>query len=100
MRRLGSRAGLILAVIAFAVVALAATAAARTTSSKASADRHRLGVRLARAPMAPFDGPALAAAQLRVEQVNARGGVGGRPLADPDVRHAGRQACDRRRRAR
>src|SRR6266481_5899975 len=30
--------------------------------------------------MAPFDGPALAAAQLRVKQVNARGGVGGRPL--------------------
>ena len=30
--------------------------------------------------MAPFDGPALAAAQLRVKQVNARGGVQGRPL--------------------
>ena len=30
--------------------------------------------------MAPFDGPALAAAQVRVKQINARGGVGGRPL--------------------
>lgn len=30
--------------------------------------------------MAPFDGPALAAAQIRVGQVNARGGVKGRPL--------------------
>ena len=30
--------------------------------------------------MAPFDGPALAAAQLRVKQWNAKGGVGGRPL--------------------
>ena len=30
--------------------------------------------------MAPFDGPALAAAQQRVKQWNAKGGVGGRPL--------------------
>jgi branched-chain amino acid transport system substrate-binding protein len=30
--------------------------------------------------MAPFDGPALAAAQIRVKQVNAKGGVNGRPL--------------------
>ena len=30
--------------------------------------------------MAPFDGPALAAAQLRVKTVNAKGGVMGRPL--------------------
>jgi branched-chain amino acid transport system substrate-binding protein len=30
--------------------------------------------------MAPFDNPALAAAQLRVKQLNARGGVGGRKL--------------------
>ncbi len=31
--------------------------------------------------MAPFDGPALAAARIRVRQINARGGVNGRPLA-------------------
>src|SRR5215210_3023071 len=30
--------------------------------------------------MAPFDGPALAAAKLRVAQVNAKGGVNGRKL--------------------
>ena len=30
--------------------------------------------------MAPFDGPALAAAQIRVKQVNARGGASGRKL--------------------
>jgi branched-chain amino acid transport system substrate-binding protein len=30
--------------------------------------------------MAPFDNPALAAAHLRVKQLNAKGGVGGRPL--------------------
>ncbi len=30
--------------------------------------------------MAPFDGPALAAAQIRVKQVNARGGVNGKRL--------------------
>ena len=30
--------------------------------------------------MAPFDNPALAAARIRVGQVNAKGGVNGRPL--------------------
>src|SRR6266508_2464083 len=30
--------------------------------------------------MAPFDGPALAAAKIRVKQVNAAGGVNGRPI--------------------
>ena len=30
--------------------------------------------------MAPFDGPALAAAKVRVAQINAKGGVLGRPL--------------------
>ena len=30
--------------------------------------------------MAPFDGPALAAAQIRVKQINAKGGVNGRTL--------------------
>ncbi len=79
MKRLGSRAGLILLVVAVALVALAATAAARTTSSKASPII--IGWAFdSKGAMAPFDGPALAAAQLRVKQVNARGGVGGRQL--------------------
>ena len=30
--------------------------------------------------MAPFDGPALAAAQLQIKKINSRGGVNGRPL--------------------
>jgi branched-chain amino acid transport system substrate-binding protein len=30
--------------------------------------------------MAPFDGPALAAAKVRIGLINARGGIGGRPL--------------------
>src|ERR671937_2181100 len=30
--------------------------------------------------MAPFDGPALAAAKIRVTEINAKGGVKGRPL--------------------
>ncbi len=30
--------------------------------------------------MAPFDGPALAAAQLQIKKINAKGGVNGRPL--------------------
>jgi branched-chain amino acid transport system substrate-binding protein len=30
--------------------------------------------------MAPFDGPALGAAKVRISQINAKGGIGGRPL--------------------
>ena len=79
MKRLGSRAGLILVVVAIALVALAATAAARTTSPKAGPIV--IGWAFdSKGAMAPFDGPALAAAQLRVKQVNASGGVGGRQL--------------------
>ncbi|MFL5926040.1 MAG: ABC transporter substrate-binding protein [Gaiellaceae bacterium] len=79
MRRVGSRAGLILVVVAASVVALAATAAARTTSTAAAPIV--IGWAFdSKGAMAPFDNPALAAAQLRVKQVNARGGVGGRRL--------------------
>jgi branched-chain amino acid transport system substrate-binding protein len=60
-------------------VALAATAAARTTTHKASPIT--IGWAFdSKGAMAPFDGPALAAAQLRVKQVNARGGVNGRQI--------------------
>ena len=34
----------------------------------------------AKGNMAPFDGPALAAAQLQIKRINARGGVAGRML--------------------
>jgi branched-chain amino acid transport system substrate-binding protein len=68
-----------LALVAAALVALAATAAASTTSRKASP----IVIGWAydsKGAMAPFDNPALAAAQLRVKQLNARGGVLGRPF--------------------
>jgi len=68
-----------LVVVAAAVVALAATAAARTTSTAASPIV--IGWAFdSKGAMAPFDNPALAAAQLRIKQVNARGGVRGRRL--------------------
>jgi branched-chain amino acid transport system substrate-binding protein len=79
MRRLSSRAGLIVVAVSVAVVALAATAAARTTAS--TAGTITIGWAFdSKGAMAPFDNPALAAAQLRVKQVNARGGVGGKQL--------------------
>ncbi|HWJ32404.1 MAG TPA: ABC transporter substrate-binding protein [Gaiellaceae bacterium] len=71
--------GLVVGVAAIALVALAATAAARTTTHKASPIT--IGWAFdSKGAMAPFDGPALAAAQLRVKQWNAKGGVTGRKL--------------------
>ena len=79
MKTVGSRAGLVLVVVAASVVVLAATAAARTTST--SATPIVIGWAFdSKGAMAPFDNPALAAAQLRVKLVNAKGGVGGRQL--------------------
>ena len=77
MKRLGSRAGLILVVGVASLVVLAATAAARTTAAKPIVIGWAFD---SKGAMAPFDNPALAAAQLRVKQLNARGGVSGRPL--------------------
>jgi len=78
MRR-RSRVGLVVAVAVIALVALAATAAARTTTHQASPIT--IGWAFdSKGAMAPFDGPALAAAQLRVKQWNAKGGVTGRKL--------------------
>jgi len=74
-----SRAGLVLAAVAIAVVALAATAAARTTTHHASPIT--IGWAFdSKGAMAPFDGPALAAAQIRIRQLNAKGGILGRQL--------------------
>jgi branched-chain amino acid transport system substrate-binding protein len=77
MKRLGSRAGLILVVVAASLVVLAATAAARTTAAKPIVIGWAFD---SKGAMAPFDNPALAAAQLRIKQLNARGGVNGRRL--------------------
>jgi branched-chain amino acid transport system substrate-binding protein len=71
--------GLVVAVAVAALVAVVATAAARTTSHKAGP----IVIGWAydgKGSMAPFDDPALAAAQLRVKQINAKGGVDGRQL--------------------
>jgi len=79
MRRLSSRMGLMAAVLAVAVVAVAATAAARSTSS--TSGTITIGWAFdSKGAMAPFDNPALAAAQLRVKQLNASGGVAGKKL--------------------
>jgi branched-chain amino acid transport system substrate-binding protein len=78
MRR-SSRAGLVMVVAAVALVALAATAAARTTVHKASPIT--IGWAFdSKGAMAPFDGPALAAAQIRAKQLNAKGGISGRKI--------------------
>ena len=70
------RARTALVVIAAAALVLAATAAARTHASPIV-----IGWAFdSKGAMAPFDGPALAAAQVRVKQLDAKGGVGGRPL--------------------
>jgi len=69
MKRMSSRTGLILVVLATAVVILAATAAARTNATKTVTIGWAFD---SKGAMAPFDNPALAAAKLRVAQVNAR----------------------------
>src|SRR5712691_4204196 len=74
-----ARARLALGLVAAAALVVAATAAAHMHAK--SATPIVIGWAFdSKGNMAPFDNPALAAAQLRVKQVNARGGVGGRPL--------------------
>jgi branched-chain amino acid transport system substrate-binding protein len=69
---------------ALALTAAVAVALAGATSGTASvAQRSPIVIGWAhdsKGNMAPFDGPALAAAQIRVRQINAKGGVNGRPL--------------------
>ena len=64
------------------LAALAAIAVVAAGSASAAAKPIVIGWAFdSKGAMAPFDGPALAAAKLRVSQVNARGGVKGRPLS-------------------
>jgi branched-chain amino acid transport system substrate-binding protein len=77
MRKPSSRVGLTLFVALVALVALAATAAARTKASTPITIGWAFD---SKGAMAPFDGPALAAAQLRVKYWNAHGGVDGHQL--------------------
>jgi branched-chain amino acid transport system substrate-binding protein len=64
-------------VAAVALTALAATAAARTHASGTITIGWAFD---SKGAMAPFDNPALAAAQIRVGQLNAKGGVAGKKL--------------------
>jgi branched-chain amino acid transport system substrate-binding protein len=70
------RARVALVVVAVVAGALAATAAARTHASPIVIGWAFDG----KGQMAPFDGPALAAAKIRVAQLDAKGGVNGRQL--------------------
>jgi branched-chain amino acid transport system substrate-binding protein len=67
-----------LSVLLAAVAAIAVMAAA--TASAAPAPIVIGWAFDSKGAMAPFDGPALAAATIRVKQINAKGGVNGRPL--------------------
>ena len=72
-----AQARVALVVVATAALVLAATAAARIDAGAPIVIGWAFD---SKGAMAPFDGPALASAQLRVKQVNAKGGVKGRPL--------------------
>ena len=64
-------------------VAATLTALAGASSDSSAATRPAIVIGWAydsKGNMAPFDGPALAAARIHVRQINARGGVNGRPL--------------------
>jgi len=76
--RPGARISLV--IVAGAACVLAATAAAHTGSAAAGSPIVIGWAHDSTGPMAPFDGPALAAAQIRVKQINAKGGVSGHPL--------------------
>ena len=70
--------GALLAVLALAVAAVGAGVGGSQTNAAAPIV---IGWAFdSKGAMAPFDGPALAAAQLRIKQLNAKGGVGGRPF--------------------
>jgi branched-chain amino acid transport system substrate-binding protein len=74
-----TRARTALVLVAAVALVLAATTAAGT--SKKSATALTIGWAFdSKGAMAPFDGPALAAATVRVKQLNAKGGVNGRPI--------------------
>jgi branched-chain amino acid transport system substrate-binding protein len=70
-----------LAALVVAAAGLVAVAGATGSASAAPGPAIVIGWAYdSKGQMAPFDGPALAAAKIRVRQINARGGVGGRPL--------------------
>src|SRR5215212_12185514 len=69
------------AVLTAALAVLAGTVVAANVVAAPQATPITIGWAFdSKGAMAPFDGPALAAAKLRVSQLNAKGGVSGRPL--------------------
>jgi branched-chain amino acid transport system substrate-binding protein len=72
LRKKGMMAALLAAIASLALVAGSSAAAKKPITIGWAFD--------SKGAMAPFDGPALAAAQIRVKAVNKRGGVNGRPL--------------------
>jgi branched-chain amino acid transport system substrate-binding protein len=74
------RARVALVIIAVAAGVLAASAAARTDNSVAKKPIVIGAVVDLTKNMAPFDAPALLAAQLEIKAINKKGGVNGRPL--------------------
>lgn len=75
-----TRARIALVIIAVAAGVLAATAAARTDTAAAGKPIVIGAVVDLTKNMAPFDAPALLAAQLEIKAINKKGGVDGRPL--------------------
>ena len=73
----GLRKATLAALLAASLAAVAIVASSATAATQPIVIGYAFD---SKGAMAPFDGPALAAAQLRVKQWNAKGGVGGRPL--------------------
>jgi branched-chain amino acid transport system substrate-binding protein len=76
--RWGGLAALLAAAVAVAAIAGATRGHAATDGKKPIVIGWAFD---SKGQMAPFDDPALAAARIRVKQINAKGGVGGRHLA-------------------
>ncbi|MHB1242525.1 MAG: ABC transporter substrate-binding protein [Gaiellaceae bacterium] len=75
------RWGALGALLAVSALAIAAVGAGVGNTQTSAASPIVIGWAFdSKGNMAPFDGPALAAAKIRVSQINARGGVLGRPL--------------------
>ncbi|MBA2474734.1 MAG: ABC transporter substrate-binding protein [Actinobacteria bacterium] len=84
MSRPSNRTALVATFVAacLGVSVFAAAAAGRTDGAAGAKKPIVIGWAFdSKGAMAPFDGPALAAAKLRVNQLNAKGGVSGRPLS-------------------
>jgi branched-chain amino acid transport system substrate-binding protein len=81
MRMRGARRWRVAATLLVAAVAFAALAAASSTTTSAATKPIVIGWAYdSKGNMAPFDGPALAAARIHVQQINSRGGVNGRRI--------------------